>query len=141
MSTVPHVSRHVRRSVVLAALLGAGLGGVLLRPAAEAGSKDAEPVTCVTLAKTWDEAVAEARMLSVPIVVHSHGFYCGPCWGMHSSVMCNDKYIGFADDNTVEVISLSVSSRWVSTGRRPALCTESMNLAEVPNSVMASASA
>lgn len=105
-SSASAVARRVRLAAVLAALLGLGLGGTLPRPLAEAGSKDAEPVTCVTLARTWDEAVAEARMLSLPIVVHSHGFYCGPCWGMHASVMCNDKYIDFANDNTVEVISL-----------------------------------
>jgi hypothetical protein len=29
----------------------------------------------VTYAKTWDAAVAEAKLLNVPIVVHSHGFY------------------------------------------------------------------
>jgi hypothetical protein len=29
----------------------------------------------VRLAKTWDGAVAEAKMLRVPIVVHLHGFY------------------------------------------------------------------
>jgi hypothetical protein len=65
-----------------------------------------EPVTCVPLAKSWDAAVEEAKALNVPIVVHSHGFYCGPCWGMHQSVMCNKKYIDFAQDNTVEVIAL-----------------------------------
>jgi hypothetical protein len=65
-----------------------------------------EPVTSVALAKSWDAAVDEAKALNVPIVVHSHGFYCGPCWGMHQSVMCNKKYIDFAKDNTVEVIAL-----------------------------------
>ena len=70
-----------------------------------AGGKP-EPVTSVTLAKTWDAAVEEAKLLNVPIVVHSHGFFCGPCWGMHSALMCNKKYIDFANDNTVEVISL-----------------------------------
>jgi hypothetical protein len=29
----------------------------------------------VTFAKSWDAAVEEAKMLNVPIVVHSHGFY------------------------------------------------------------------
>ncbi len=29
----------------------------------------------VTYAKTWEAAVAEAKLLNVPIVVHSHGFY------------------------------------------------------------------
>lgn len=70
-----------------------------------AGGKP-EPVTSVTLAKSWDAAVEEAKLLNVPIVVHSHGFFCGPCWGMHSALMCNKKYIDFANDNTVEVISL-----------------------------------
>lgn len=65
-----------------------------------------EPVNCVPLAKTWEAAVEEAKLLNVPIVVHSHGFYCGPCWGMHSAVMCNKKYIEFAKENTVEVIAL-----------------------------------
>ena len=29
----------------------------------------------VDYAKTWEAAVAEAKLLNVPIVVHSHGFY------------------------------------------------------------------
>ena len=29
----------------------------------------------VNYAKTWEQAVAEAKLLNVPIVVHSHGFY------------------------------------------------------------------
>ncbi|MHC4817951.1 MAG: hypothetical protein ACYTF8_07845 [Planctomycetota bacterium] len=29
----------------------------------------------VDFAKTWEAAVAEAKLLNVPIVVHSHGFY------------------------------------------------------------------
>jgi hypothetical protein len=29
----------------------------------------------VNYAKTWEAAVAEAKLLNVPIVVHSHGFY------------------------------------------------------------------
>ena len=70
-----------------------------------AGGKP-EPVTSVTLAKSWADAIDEAKKLNVPIVVHSHGFYCGPCWGMHSAVMCNKKYIEFANENTVEVICL-----------------------------------
>jgi hypothetical protein len=65
-----------------------------------------EPKVSVVLAKSWEAAVEEAKALNVPIVVHSHGFYCGPCWGMHSSVMCNKKYIEFANEHTVEVISL-----------------------------------
>jgi hypothetical protein len=65
-----------------------------------------EPIECVELARSWDAAVEEAKALVAPIVVHSHGFNCPPCWGMHSAVMCNKKYMEFAAANTVEVISL-----------------------------------
>jgi hypothetical protein len=34
-----------------------------------------EPKPTVKFAKTWDAAVAEAKTLNLPIVVHSHGFY------------------------------------------------------------------
>ncbi len=66
-----------------------------------------KPRRSVTLAKTWDAAVAEAKLLNVPIVVHSHGFYCPPCWGMHGAVMENKKYIKFAERYTVEVACVS----------------------------------
>ncbi len=36
---------------------------------------DKKPNPTVTFAKTWEEAVAEAKLLNVPIVVHSHGFF------------------------------------------------------------------
>ena len=39
-----------------------------------AGGGD-KPEPSVTYAKTWDAAVEEAKMLNLPIVVHSHGFY------------------------------------------------------------------
>ncbi len=29
----------------------------------------------VPFAKSWDAAVEEAKLLNVPLVVHSHGFY------------------------------------------------------------------
>jgi hypothetical protein len=83
------------------------LGVLLAAPFSAAKDKDPEPVECVRLSRTWDDAVAEAKLRNVPIVVHSHGFYCGPCWSMHKSVMCSRKYIEFAAENTVEVISLS----------------------------------
>lgn len=75
-------------------------------PLALAGGKPKVKET-VNFAKTWEVAVAEAKLLNLPIVVHSHGFYCGPCWGMHASVLQNKDYIKFADKHTVEVISLS----------------------------------
>jgi ElaB/YqjD/DUF883 family membrane-anchored ribosome-binding protein len=60
----------------------------------------------VKYAPSWDAAVEEAKLLNLPIVVHSHGFYCGPCWGLHSGILKNKKYIEFSDKNTVEVICL-----------------------------------
>jgi len=29
----------------------------------------------VEFARSWDAAVAEAKLLNIPLVVHSHGFY------------------------------------------------------------------
>ena len=72
---------------------------------ARAGSKP-KPVDCVRLAPSWETAVAEARLLSLPIVVHNHGFFCPPCWGMHAGVMQNKGYRDFAEQHTVEVIAL-----------------------------------
>lgn len=56
-----------------------------LVPLAFAGSSDAlasSPVhqkprlkPTVPLAKSWEAAVSEARMLKLPLVVHIHGFY------------------------------------------------------------------
>lgn len=44
--------------------------------AAIAGKGDkAEPKVTVRFAKTWDSALAEAKELNLPIMVHSHGFY------------------------------------------------------------------
>ena len=44
----------------------------LLATTAVAGPK-VKPT--VEFARSWDAAVAEAKMLNVPIVVHNHGFY------------------------------------------------------------------
>ncbi|MCG3133092.1 MAG: hypothetical protein HMLKMBBP_00185 [Planctomycetes bacterium] len=44
--------------------------------AALAGKGDkAEPKITVRFAKSWDTAVAEAKELNLPLIVHSHGFY------------------------------------------------------------------
>jgi hypothetical protein len=85
------------------ALTLAGIGA-LCAGVALAGGKE-EPKPSVTFAKSWDAAVAEAKTLVVPIVMHNHGFYCPPCWGMHAAVLHNDKYIAYANDNTVEVVA------------------------------------
>jgi hypothetical protein len=74
--------------------------------AAIAGGKE-EPKPSVRYARNWGDAVAEAKELNVPLVIHSHGFKCPPCWGNHSAVLQNEKYIDFAKDNTVEVLCLN----------------------------------
>jgi hypothetical protein len=48
------------------------LAVALLGAVAVAGPK--KPKDSVTYAKSWEAAVAEAKMLNVPLVVHSHGF-------------------------------------------------------------------
>ena len=50
------------------------LAVALVSAVAVAGGKD-KPKPSVTYAKSWESAVAEAKMLNIPIVVHSHGFY------------------------------------------------------------------
>ena len=45
---------------------------VLLAAPAVAADK---PKPTVRFARSWDQAVEEARLLNVPIVLHSHGFY------------------------------------------------------------------
>lgn len=36
---------------------------------------DDKPKATVEFAKSWEAAVEEAKLLNVPLVVHSHGFY------------------------------------------------------------------
>lgn len=64
------------------------------------------PVDCVVLARSWDAAIAEGKARCVPIVLHNHGFYCPPCWGLHASVMGDAAYREFAYEGTVEVLAL-----------------------------------
>jgi hypothetical protein len=77
------------------------------KPAKDDGAaKATEPVTCVTMAKSWDVAIKIAKAQNVPIVLHNHGFYCPPCWGLHETVMGDKTYIEFAYENDVEVLAL-----------------------------------
>jgi hypothetical protein len=87
-----------------------------LTMAAVAGGKE-EPKPSVTFAKSWEAAIDEAKTLNVPIVMHNHGFYCGPCWGMHAAVLHNDKYIEYAADNTVEVIAEQDLQKGIDEGK------------------------
>ena len=51
-----------------------GLAAVLAVAASLVQGGD-QPKRSVNYASDWQAAVSEARMLNVPIVVHSHGFY------------------------------------------------------------------
>ena len=61
----------MNRSLVLALLLSLFVAGTVQDAAAQKKPKIKDTVT---FASTWDAAVEEARLLNVPIVVHSHGF-------------------------------------------------------------------
>jgi hypothetical protein len=97
-------------------LLALGSAAVVLTGSALAGGKE-EPKPSVSLARTWEKAIEEAKTLNVPIVVHNHGFYCPPCWGMHASVMHNEKYIDFANENTVEVVAQQDLQKGIDEGK------------------------
>ena len=60
-----------RTAIVAIAVIAAAATGAI----AVAKDKKPDVKPSVTYAKTWDAAIAEAKMLNVPIVVHSHGFY------------------------------------------------------------------
>lgn len=53
------------RYALCAALLAAATG-------AHAGEK---PGPSVRFARSWDDALTEARALNLPLVIHRHGFY------------------------------------------------------------------
>ena len=46
----------------------------VLASASMALPKKAKVKESVNYAKSWDAAVAEAKLLNIPLVVHSHGF-------------------------------------------------------------------
>ena len=60
------MSRPFALSLLLAVAVVAGTRAV------HAGKP--EPKESVALAKSWEAAVEEAKLLNVPIVVHGHGF-------------------------------------------------------------------
>ncbi|MHC4955353.1 MAG: hypothetical protein ACYTGZ_15985 [Planctomycetota bacterium] len=55
------MKRNVTTTLAVALLSSVALAGPKVKPS-------------VNYAKTWEAAVAEAKLLNVPIVVHSHGF-------------------------------------------------------------------
>ncbi len=62
------------RPMLAAATAVAAACLVLVAGAVSAAPKD-EIKPIVKFAKTWEAGVAEAKLLNLPIVVHSHGFY------------------------------------------------------------------
>ena len=58
-----------------ALVAAAALAMVATGSMAVAKDKKPEIKPTVKFARTWDKAKAEAQLLNVPIVVHSHGFY------------------------------------------------------------------
>lgn len=111
------MSRLYPRSVLalLVAALVAAPGGGTFADGPHDGAGDGKdgtatkahgPVECVELATSWAQAVKDAKARSVPLVVHVHGFYCPPCWGLHKSLMQDPDYIAFAYEHTVEVLAL-----------------------------------
>jgi hypothetical protein len=103
--------RSLVSSFVVVVSLAASLIGVA-STATASGSKaspkgkagPAKPRECVELAKSWDAAIAEAKALNVPILLHAHAWGSAVSWDMHEEVMCNKAYMDFAALNTVEVI-------------------------------------
>lgn len=55
--------------------LFAALAAAVFAGAAVAAPPKPKIKPTVEFARTWDAALAEAKMLNLPIVVHSHGFY------------------------------------------------------------------
>jgi hypothetical protein len=93
------------------ALLSLSLVAALLAPArAEEApaEKTKEPtlVRCAAFATSWDAALKDAKARVVPIVVHSHGFYCTGCHKVHAEILCNVAYMDFTYENATEVLVL-----------------------------------
>ena len=61
--------------LLLPAALAAGLLALLPDPVAPVAAGDPKPRPTVEFVRAWDSAVAEARLLNLPLVIHNHGFY------------------------------------------------------------------
>lgn len=69
---------RVMGALILVAMLAGGVAAQDQDPAAAKPDlvvSDDKPKPTVTFARSWDAAVEEARLLNLPLVVHSHGFY------------------------------------------------------------------
>ena len=61
-------------------------------------------VACVNLQKDWKKAVERARLLQIPIVVHSHKLDDRDSWKLHETVLQSKKYIRFAKKSCLDVV-------------------------------------
>jgi hypothetical protein len=66
-----------------------------------------KPKPCVELLATWDAALALAKGMSAPIVLHIHAFASADSWVMHDTVMGSKGYMDFDVENAVDVILLT----------------------------------
>ena len=62
----------MKRMIQFALVIGLALAAATPQALAQ---KKPKIKNTVTFAKTWDGAIEEAKLLNVPIVLHSHGFY------------------------------------------------------------------
>ena len=76
------------------------------KPEPAPSSSAAKPKDCVELATTWESAVALAKAMNVPILLHAHAFASAASWDMRDNVMGSKSFMEFAVDNCVDVIVL-----------------------------------
>ena len=65
----------MKKLVAMTALVAVATLALAGASTAQKAGKAPKIKDTVTFAKSWDAAVEEAKLLNVPIVVHSHGFY------------------------------------------------------------------
>ena len=113
---------HRLRALLAGAFVGlsAFTASARAEEAKESKTEAIEPAPCVVLAPSWDQAIKEAKSRNVPLVVHQHGFYCPPCWGLHETLLCDKAYVAFAYENTVEVLALDRLQEGIDKGERAA---------------------
>ena len=100
--------------VLLTLALGAsGITPVAASPAFTATSEQRKklkrpkkPVVCVKLQKDWKKTVERARLLQVPIVIHSHKLDDRDSWKLHETVLQSKKYVRFAKNNCLDLVIL-----------------------------------
>ena len=62
-----------------------------------------KPIKCVRFATTWEGAITEAKLLRLPMVVHSHKIDGPECKILRGRLLEDRRYMRFAAVSTVEV--------------------------------------